>query len=154
MLAWYWSLQRSLVNLCGGRYHLVLCLPRCHCNTIATSHWLNLWERCRLNRYKVAGRRSSVRLYILFTWPYFCFMLKKKRIKEPVLLVLGNKFLSFTFGIHTLWTNRSRPTNPQTRISGLRLRLWTLSDLFKRNLVSCAWFSANQRSENTAGITW
>ena len=60
------------------RYHLVICLPRCHGNTIATSHWLNLWERCRLNRYKVAGRRSSVRLYILFTWPYFWFMFKKK----------------------------------------------------------------------------
>ena len=167
------------------RYNLVICLPRCHGNTIATSHWLNLWERCRLYRYKVAGRRSSVRLYILFTWPYFCFMLKKKesknqfflfwgtsscrsrsgfvyiriflfyvkkkRIKEPVFLVLGNKFLSFTFGIRSLWTNRSRPTHPQTRIIGLRLRLWT--DLFKRNLVSGAWFSANQRSENTAVIT-
>ena len=24
------------------RYHLVICLPRCHENTIATSHWLNL----------------------------------------------------------------------------------------------------------------
>ena len=93
------------------RYHLVICLPRCHGNTIATSHWLNLWERCRLNRYKVAGRRSSVRLYILFMWPYFCYMLKK-RIKEPVLLLLGNQFLSFTFGIRSLWTNRSRPTHP------------------------------------------
>jgi hypothetical protein len=56
------------------RYHIVICLPRCHGNTNATSHWLNLWERWRLNRYKVAGRRSSVRLYILFTWSYFCFM--------------------------------------------------------------------------------
>ena len=37
------------------RYRLVICLPRCHCNTIATSHWLNLWERCRLNQYKSRG---------------------------------------------------------------------------------------------------
>ena len=71
------------------RYHLVICLPRCHGNTIATSHWLNLWQRCRLNRYKVAGRRSSVRLYILFTWPYFCFMLKKKESKNQFFLFWG-----------------------------------------------------------------
>ena len=60
-----------------------------HGNTIATSHWLNLWERCRLNRYKVAGRRSSVRLYILFTRPYFCFMLKKKESKNQFFLFWG-----------------------------------------------------------------
>ena len=43
---------------------------------------------------EVAGRRSSVRLYILFTWPYVWFMLKKKNQRtssscfgEPVLVV-------------------------------------------------------------------
>ena len=47
------------------------------CYLLYYSHWLNLWERFRLNQwYKVAGRQSSVSLYILFTWPYICFMLK------------------------------------------------------------------------------
>ena len=70
------------------------------------------WERFRLNQYKVAGRRSSVRLHILFTWPYFCFMLKKNMNQNNELSCFGNQFSSFTLGIRSMWTNRSRPTHP------------------------------------------
>ena len=94
MLAWYWSLQRSLVNVCGGRYHLVICLPRCHSNTIATSHWLNLWERCRLNQYKSRGDEALFVCIFYLRDHIFVLCLKKKNQRtssscfgEPVLVV-------------------------------------------------------------------
>ena len=90
VLTWYWSLQWLLVNFCGSAlsflfYHAI---ATC-CSTLIG--WID--ENFLDYQNKVAGRQSSVRLNILFTWPYFFYIFKKKNLFS----CFGNQFSSFTF---------------------------------------------------------
>ena len=93
---------------------LIICLPTCHGNVIATCcSTLIGWivERFRLNQYKVAGRRISVRLYILLTWPYFCYMvlgISSRRSPSGFVRfdrIVCDRPIPYNYSASALWTD-------------------------------------------------